>query len=155
MKANWDSENINLMKMCSILLIVLVFASCENSSFQKSRFVANEEAAGEMILADMEISESDAASPFMTTAAKQSNITKVERKLIKNATVTFETANIGKTREEITKLCHEFNGFIATENHDNYQDRFRYEQVIRLPGKKFDAFIERLEHSGYNLKTKI
>ncbi len=154
MKANPNSENMKLMKMYSILLIAVIIASCENTPRENLKTVAGEEVADEMILADMEISEADAASPFMSTSAKKSNITNVERKLIKNASVTFETGNIGKTREEITKLCHELNGFIATENHDNYQDRLRYEQVIRLPEKKFDAFIERLENSGYNLKNK-
>ena len=79
----------------------------------------------------------------------------VERKLIKNGSISFETNDIEKTRKEIEKLYRQFNGYVASENHFNYGERLKHEQEIRIPSQNFDPFIQKLEHWVLESKIKI
>lgn len=77
-----------------------------------------------------------------------------QRKLIKNGTLSFETNDIGKTAKEIEKLYHEYDGYVASENHFDLDGRLQQEQEIRIPSKHFDSFIQKLEQLGTKVENK-
>ena len=77
-----------------------------------------------------------------------------ERKLIKNGSISFETADIEETRKAIEKLYHEFGGYIASENHYNAGDRLQQQQEVRIPFKNFDSFVDQVEKLGSKVENK-
>lgn len=64
-----------------------------------------------------------------------------ERKLVRNGTMAFEVEDITTTRQKVSLLATEFGGYIFSEKRNNT----RHEQVVRIPGDRFDEFISKVE----------
>jgi hypothetical protein len=78
------------------------------------------------------------------TADNQTNQTIDNRKLVKKGALRFETVDAAKSRQKIAKLVTEFDGFLGTDNVNQYDDKIEYEMEARIPSKDFDAFINKL-----------
>ena len=132
------------MKLNLIIMLVIMMTACgdRRSKLKVERDTSTERS---IAMADLDVSPS---SP--KKAPRQAS----QRKLIKNGTLSFETNDIEKTREEIEKLYQEFNGYIASENHFNYGERLQHEQEIRIPSQNFDPFIEKLEQLGNKIENR-
>jgi hypothetical protein len=66
------------------------------------------------------------------------------RKLVKKGTLRFQTNNAAESRQKIANQVSTFNGFLGTDNVNQYDDRIEYEIEARIPSKDFDAFINKL-----------
>jgi hypothetical protein len=66
------------------------------------------------------------------------------RKLIKKGSLRFETNDASESRQRIASLVTEFEGFLGTDNVNQYDDRIEYEIEARIPSANFDAFINKL-----------
>jgi Rad3-related DNA helicase len=80
------------------------------------------------------MAESDASSPKLDTA-------QVERKLIKEGSVTFETNNPGKTRQHIIKSVDKYQGYISADETHKSSDIINYTLTIRVPAEHFDQLL--------------
>jgi primosomal protein N'' len=78
----------------------------------------------------------------------------IERKLIRNGTLEFQTEEVKKTRSEIEKICKELNAYISSESENNYGERLQYNQLIRVPANQFDALVARLEPLAQKIENK-
>ncbi|HEY0742769.1 MAG TPA: DUF4349 domain-containing protein [Chryseosolibacter sp.] len=78
----------------------------------------------------------------------------VERKLIKNGTITFSTSDISKTRKEIENVCKEFSAYVSSDEQQSFDKRIQYEQVIRIPAGRFDAFTKVIESLGEHVEYR-
>lgn len=78
----------------------------------------------------------------------------VERKLIKNGTISFSTNDISKTRKEIENVCREFNAYVSSDEQQKFDKRIQYEQVIRIPAGRFDAFVKVIENMGEHVEYR-
>lgn len=97
------------------------------------------------------------APPVLTTPGKivridQSEI--VERKLIKNGEITFSTKNIDDTRKELEKATKAFNGYVSSEEQQKFDERINYQQIIRIPSGRFDAFMNVIEKLGQHIEYR-
>lgn len=73
------------------------------------------------------------------SAKKQDNF--VERKLIKNGNISFETEDLQATKTAIIKLIKKHNGYISSDNQSNYGNRKSVILIARIPSKHFDSII--------------
>jgi hypothetical protein len=99
---------------------------------------------------DATVSEAKVAS----FNSNQSSAPVIERKLIKNGDLSFETDNIKKTKGSVETICKEFNAYISNENQNNFEERIQYNQTIRVPADKFDILVQRIEAYAVKVDSK-
>ena len=131
------------MKLNLVIMVIFLMTSCD----RRSKLKVDPE---KMEVSQVSALGKDKSPTPPRGGPQQSN----QRKLIKNGTISFETNDIEKTGKEIEKLYQEFNGYIASENHFNYGERFQHEQEIRIPSQNFDPFIQKLEQLGSKVENK-
>lgn len=64
-----------------------------------------------------------------------------EQKIIKNATLRFETSDVSQTAQSIIKIVQQYNGFVEKDNESKDYGRFTRNIIIRVPNKYFDNVI--------------
>lgn len=143
------------MKAYAFALVVLIMSSCHNQSL-KSKSSPNE--FNEVLKDEYLLMESDvdvaAVNQANAPAGKESLKISMERKLIKNGSLSFETNGISATKIEIEKLCKEFEAYVASETQYSADGRLQHEQEFRIPARNFDAFIKKLEGLGKKIENK-
>lgn len=65
----------------------------------------------------------------------------VERKLIKNGRVGFQTEDLGKTHQRILSLTKKYNAYIADDETVKRYDQTEHNLTVRIPAEKFDNFL--------------
>jgi hypothetical protein len=83
-----------------------------------------------------------------------SNDILVERKLIKNGDLSFETNDVKKTKASLEPLCKEFNAYISNENQNHYGNRLQYSLTIRVPAEKFDQLLAKIESEAVKVENR-
>lgn len=78
----------------------------------------------------------------------------LQRKIIKEGTIRFETANAVKTKEAILKSVKENNGYLANDNASNYGSSTNYHVTIRVPAHKFDTLLEQISNTAKKIESK-
>lgn len=73
------------------------------------------------------------------------NVALAERKLIKEADLSWETNNMKKSHELVIAQVKAFNGFISNDN--QYKDDYQYsnDMVAKIPADKFDEFLKSIQ----------
>ena len=139
------------MKMNTLLLLVTFLISCHGND-------SSPEAALDMAATDAKMVQSvnefestldvhDTEQPAPTTEI-------IERKLIRNGALEFQTQEVKKTKTEIEKICKELNAYISSESENNFGERLQYNQLIRVPANQFDALVARLEPLALKIENK-
>jgi len=95
----------------------------------------------------------DASFAFTSNSQSPTPIT-TERKLIKTGTIEFEVDNVEKTKTAIGDLVKESNGYISSDDQNNYAGTPRFSQVVRIPTDKLDDFIVKIEALAKNVDQK-
>lgn len=137
------------MKMNTMLLLATLLFSCKgnNTSPEEYEMAAPDakmvQSIGKEVTFDVEASE-QAPSPTEV----------VERKLIRNGTLEFQTDEVKKTKTEVEKICKELNAYISSESENNLGERLQYNQLIRVPAIQFDALLARLEPLALKIENK-
>jgi len=65
----------------------------------------------------------------------------VEQKIIRDATLRFQTSDMEMTYEQIFAASKKFSGQIQTDSESNEYGRVSRSLAIRIPNQKFDAFL--------------
>ncbi|TDE13805.1 DUF4349 domain-containing protein [Dyadobacter psychrotolerans] len=65
----------------------------------------------------------------------------VVRKLVKNGIVEFETADVDKTKSQITAAVSANKGYVSSDQENKMADKRNYTLVVRIPSSKFDTFL--------------
>lgn len=78
----------------------------------------------------------------------------LDRKIIKEGEISFETANINETKSLITKTVQELNGYISKDNVNDYSDKLEHSLVIRVPSDRFDLLLKTISESADKLDSK-
>jgi hypothetical protein len=86
--------------------------------------------------------------------ASQNQPTTLERKLIKTGTIEFEVDDVANTKVSVTGLVKEFNGYISSDDQNNYGGSPRYSQIARIPSDKLDDFIVKIEGLAKKVDSK-
>uniref|UniRef100_A0A7V2ZMH8 DUF4349 domain-containing protein n=1 Tax=Ignavibacterium album TaxID=591197 RepID=A0A7V2ZMH8_9BACT len=126
-----------LIKLISILILLLL-ASC-NSSENQSNTNTN-------------MVSSDKRMESLTPVEDQS--VSVERKIIKEGSIRFETSSVIETQKEIRKIVAELDGYIGNENSNNYEGIIEYSLTARVPEDKFNTLIDKVSSLAEKVESK-
>jgi Domain of unknown function (DUF4349) len=141
------------MKMNTLLLLATLLFSCDGNKSGENLNLAFD---GEVTDAKMRIS-----TPHIVEVPDEETINEdlppaesIDRKLIRNGQLEFETKDVKNTKTEIEKICKELNAYISSESENNYENRLTYNQMIRVPADQFDALIARIEPLAIKIENK-
>lgn len=126
-----------LIKLIS-MLILFILASCnsgENQSNTNTNMVS-----------------SDKRMESLTPVEDQS--VSVERKIIKEGSIRFETSSVIETQKEIRKIVAELGGYIGNENSNNYEGIIEYSLTARVPEDKFNTLIDKVSSLAEKVESK-
>jgi len=65
----------------------------------------------------------------------------VSRKLVKDGIIEFETADIDKTKSQITAAVSANKGYVSSDQENKMENRRSYTMTVRIPADKFDRFL--------------
>lgn len=86
--------------------------------------------------ASFEMADEVAMSPI---AGKQTE--NIERKLIKEGNISFETSDINNTRKSIFESIEKFKGYVASDQEYKSNGRVSNTIIIRVPANNFDQLL--------------
>jgi hypothetical protein len=127
----------------------LLLTSCSQSS--------KEEAATEVAFAtttDAAAVVADEAAPPPPTASKQEQIPStstnsseqvIDRKLLKEGNLKWETSDINKTHTSIIAQAKKYNAYISNDNQSRNDYEVSTDIELRIPSDKFDELVATLE----------
>lgn len=90
---------------------------------------------------DLEYNVSKESAADKKEFNNKGNSAEIERKLIKNGNVSFETFNLEKTRQNITDAIKKYNAYVSYDNEYKSTDRITNNINVRVPSKDFDNFL--------------
>lgn len=122
-----------LHNITSLVIIILLFSCGKNET--ASLEMTNETAPFEM--AD----EAPLNEESKAKRTEQAEEFIVERKLIKDGKVKFETDDINLTRRLIFESIEKYNGYTSSDNEYNSIGRISNTIIIRVPAKNFDLLL--------------
>lgn len=117
--------------------------SCKS---QKSEEVAMSYAITEDVTTEAEDASANYKQSSDVSESSQESTIPIERKLIKEADLVWETNNINKTHQSIIQLSKKFDAYIADDN--QYKDDYTIsnKMTVKVPAKDFDTFINSLSN---------
>lgn len=121
-----------------ILLFLVIIYSCQSNQEQAE------------VAADVAFEKSLNEDKAETSQDKPA----IERKIIKEGEITFETSNSTETKEIISKSVAEFKGYISKDNVFDYKDKVEYRITIRVPADKFELLLDRISKNAKKLDSK-
>ncbi|WP_159023557.1 DUF4349 domain-containing protein [Formosa sp. L2A11] len=68
----------------------------------------------------------------------------IQRKLIKNGEIEFESDNLKDTRKHIFKAIEKFNGYTSSDNEYNNSNKISNTLIIRVPSANFDNLLDEI-----------
>lgn len=118
------------------LVLVFLFTQCgDNPSRDNAMMeVADMEAPAAQGFASKRAMEGGQSQPVQTDPS-------IERKLIREGNMRFETHDIAKTRSFLDSLVAAFGGYLANENIYNYEGTLEQNISVRIPSEQFDPFL--------------
>jgi hypothetical protein len=129
------------MKILLLILLLSVFSSCKDKFAASDHEVMKDSYSLANVEAEIVVPEEAAQTPIM-------------RKLVKNGSLIFETSDVNKTRSEIKKICSQHQGYVGSENQNNFDNRLQNNQEIRVPATHFDKLMEALEGLASTVEQK-
>lgn len=114
-----------------LLLIFLFFMSCSSDS----KHLESVSSPIHKAIEESSVMEKS-SSPDEEVNPKE-----IERKLIKTGSVSFETDDLSATRKYIEQAVEKYNGYISTDNQYKSHNNITSNLTVRIPSKKFDAFL--------------
>jgi hypothetical protein len=132
------------MKLNFLLVLLVILSACEGGDSHRLG-IGNAETTYEV---DAKLASFDAP------ATEQPQTDLIDRKLIRNGNIEFLTADVRKTKVEIESIAKEQQGYISAENEDNYSNRLRINQTLRIPADKFDAVMKQVEGLAEKVDNK-
>lgn len=96
----------------------------------------------EIQLAEAEVSYEPASSPQENISESIDLKEEVqEQKIIKNASLRFETSNVSETAKSIIKIVNKYKGFVEKDNESKDYGSFTRNIILRVPNKYFDNVV--------------
>jgi hypothetical protein len=78
----------------------------------------------------------------------------IDRKIIKQGEVKFETTDVDKTKSSIVQTVRELNGYISKDIVNDYSHRLEHLLIIRVPADKFDLLLQNISEGVDKFDSK-
>lgn len=136
-----------------VLISIVLFASCKSKNEMIKEMTVEITDAEPPILEE----SADYASKESTSnsnTVNDENVAPIDRKLIKEADLEWETNNIDKTHKNIAQLVKQFGAYVADD--DQYKDDYTItnRMLVKVPAQKFDEFLSSLNKDVEKYKRK-
>lgn len=137
------------LKKLLFLFVIIFFYSCSQSADQVTMSELRSFDSGETPPGpDIEKKQEPVSSP---DEAPEEAVT---QKLIREGTITFETASMAKTAEVISHAIKQYNGYVSAENGSTFSDRISNTTTIRVPVENFDSLLSAATRGIKDFDTK-
>jgi uncharacterized DUF497 family protein len=131
------------------LLIVFVNASCSEKHAEEFSFASDMQSE-----AKDATSTSESEKVVTETTEEPSKTQKIERMLIKEAYIDFETNDLDLSRNNIVEVTKKYKGYIASDRTNNLSNKNNTTIVVRIPSVDFDSFLYDATKSIENFDRK-
>lgn len=127
-----------MKKIVALIIITLCIFSCKDevSNDTLSLMSRDYDYSGKLIAAN-DISESEVTESLV----EKTKGTIIERKLIKNGRITFETPDLKRTKGQILSAVKKYKGYISSDSQNEQYDRMNNHLTVRVPFQKFDSLL--------------
>lgn len=78
----------------------------------------------------------------------------IEKKLIKNGNISFETEDLAETKTTIVAATKKYQAYISSDNAYTSQDRISNTLTVRVPASSFDDFLKDITEGIEELESK-
>ncbi|BDQ03524.1 DUF4349 domain-containing protein [Ignavibacterium sp.] len=78
----------------------------------------------------------------------------VERKIIKEGNIRFETSDVKETEKFIRTAVAELGGYVGNENVYNFEDRVEHTLIARVPEDKFNTLLDKISSVAEKIESK-
>ncbi|NSW45936.1 MAG: DUF4349 domain-containing protein [Bacteroidales bacterium] len=142
------------MKPYLLILVVILFISCGSNAFKNDSQIVSDQLSTISQESKKYVNAEEASSNNESETNRTELKTTIERKLIKQGSMSFETDNIEKAKNYIENKVKIFEGYIAKEYSYDYTEQKQYVLEIRIPNQKFDDFLKSLNNIIVSLDNK-
>jgi hypothetical protein len=127
-----------MKKIVALIIITLCIFSCKDevSNDTLSLMSRDYDYSGKLIAAN-DISESEVTESLV----EKTKGAIIERKLIKNGRITFETPDLKRTKGQILSAVKKYKGYISSDSQNEQYDRINNHLTVRVPFQKFDSLL--------------
>lgn len=134
-----------LLRILTFLPLLIIFA-CNNSN------TSSYDSSSIGISPNYESSNQKFHSDSRNTGGGETNV--IERKIIKEGNITFETLNLEKTKNALLEKVKNLGGYISNENAYTYDNKTEYSVTIKIPAENFDSLLAMLATDAAKLDNK-
>lgn len=121
-----------------IVLLVLIIYSCGNNSSMKS---------------NLAVELSDRAFDVALPPPPAQEVS-IDRKIIREGNLSFETKDINATRVQIGQYTMELKGYIASENAWKSEDQIQHTLELRVPAVNFDMLLSKITENAGKIDSR-
>ena len=132
----------NIYYFAKIAILAIIFNSCGAKSAEYADAVA---------LTDISL---DKNKSMAKSSQAENSAQEYSQKLKKTGEISFETSDLNKTKELITKTVVEMKGFIANDVSSQYDGRNQNTLTIRIPANNFDNLMDKISSSTSKIDNK-
>jgi len=136
------------VKLLIAVCMLAIIASCNKYEGKVPSGGSNDETS----IKDNAVSHQN--PPKDNSKGNTTNADTLGRKIIKEGTITFETRNIKKTRQQIREDVKKLNAYISKESENVYDDRIENGMIIRVPAGNFDKLVQMIASDVTAFKSK-
>ncbi len=135
------------------LLIVPVLFFALTACKQESKRIVLDKVSNNAAMSAAPAQAAEAEKPKAKLAPTDAPI---EKKIVKEGDISFETRNISETRKVIANSLNKSGGYIAEESESNNSDNNRKEYIIkaRIPANNFDKFVDDVSTGAEKIDSK-
>lgn len=128
-----------MMRYVLVILSLLTLFSCHDK--EQSQLARSQNSSGLLGLIDMSESDVDYAYEDVNTPPPLAN-QEVAQKIIKNATLRFETQDLEKTRLQVLTAIKKADGYVQNDNSGKDYNQLYQQLTVRIPSKNFQQTID-------------
>ena len=134
-----------------ITVIIITLYSCTGKEASiddlSSNIAADVKSEAYEEATETEYDKETAVNPPEKIDIPAQSIKNIERKLIKEGSITFETDNCKATKDLIQNVANNLNGYLSRDDEYAYNDRIQHNITIRVPSANFDKLLTEISQS--------
>jgi hypothetical protein len=145
--------------------LLLTFSACENKNTeQNNNKVEQVKFSPPIVKPDNEVIEAPPSQSYAVADKAEGNgytnnanqVRDTTKKIIKNGSIEFETANVNATRKRILHSLKKYGGYVDEDNQSTNSDANRKEYNLKLsiPAKYFDFLVDSVSASADKIDSK-
>lgn len=129
-------------------LIAVTLFACNGDAYQSAKEDVGANAKSAAYESTEELDAIAEGEPVQdNTKIEQEVLKNYNRKLIKEGSIVFETADTKATKSIIEKATKQFKGYLSEDNEYDYGYRVQHNVTIRIPSENFDKLLSTISNS--------